>query len=57
MICEICGNEFYRKPLKRKDGSLFVKCIYCESINDYTPARKGERNDKHRNNQRTKWNY
>lgn len=50
IICEQCGNEFYRKPLKNAEGKYneYVNCPYCWYKNYVSTKKKKKNKDEKR---------
>ena len=47
MLCERCGNEFFRKPVfNSKMGRYMIKCPYCNYWNN--PPRRKKKKDFHK---------
>ena len=44
MICERCGNEYFRKVINKEDGKRVTWCPYCKYENEYIPNKKKKKN-------------
>lgn len=46
-LCEQCGNEYFRKPVKDNEtGRLFTKCPYCNWKNNLSYRNKKDKKRK-----------
>lgn len=41
ILCEQCGNEFYRGKLVHKNGKEYISCPYCRYYNE-KPHKSGK---------------
>ena len=46
MLCEQCGNEFYKNKYYNKDGKSYVRCPFCGFENEKTYSKKNKKNKK-----------
>lgn len=54
ILCEQCGNEFFKGRIVEKDGKKFVVCPYCSYSNNKVYKKRKKRgvdtNGKYRDN-------
>lgn len=53
ILCEQCGNEFYKGKIVKKDDKEYLSCPYCHYLNE-KPRKSGKK--KYHNNNRRKDN-
>lgn len=50
VLCEVCGNDYYRKLITRRDNSSGTYCPYCGEFNEYIDKRNRKKNNNVNNN-------
>lgn len=46
ILCEQCGNEFYKGRLVTKEDKEYVSCPYCRYLNDRPQKAKKKKYNK-----------
>ena len=50
ILCEQCGNEFYKGKIVNKDNKEYISCPYCRYLNE--KPRKGKKKYNKNKNQK-----
>lgn len=48
ILCEQCGNEFYKGKLVKKDDKEYISCPYCKYLN-IRPRKSGKKKKYNKN--------